>query len=146
MFLTKPFPLWLQNLNTIVGFLGFFITIQTLRTTYSVKKQLGDKYEIQKFNQNFNQIIAQIDSHLSSIQQDQIYVNDRSNFYTRKISNFVVNVESSYTFLPYRCTHQLNAIKRLASQQIVSSEDWNCIAEHFIKLKNFLEKEHSLHD
>ena len=142
MFLTKPFPLWVQNLSTIIGFIGFFITLLTLRTAYSVKKQLRGKHEVKKVNQNFDQIIAKIDSHISSIQQDQIYENDMANSYARKISFFVVDLESSYTFWPRKCTRQLKAIKRLISQKIVTPEDWNNIALHFIKLKNFLEKEH----
>lgn len=85
---THSVPLWLQYTGNIVGIIGFLISLKTLQTTCSVKKQLTDKYEVKKFNAEFDQIISKINSHINSIQQDQIYKNDAVNSYSQTLSNF----------------------------------------------------------
>lgn len=143
---THSVPLWLQYTGNIVGIIGFLISLKTLQTTCSVKKQLTDKYEVKKFNAEFDQIISKINSHINSIQQDQIYKNDAVNSYSQTLSNSIVDLESSYSFLPHECTSYLKSIKSAVKQPIITSERWNNIVENLIRLRNFLEKEHNSHE
>ena len=110
------------------------------------KETTHDKYEVKKFNAEFDQIISKINSHINSIQQDQIYKNDAVNSYSQTLSNFIVDLESSYSFLPHECTSYLKSIKSAVKQPIITSERWNNIAENLIRLRNFLEKEHNSHE
>lgn len=53
---THSVPLWLQYTGNIVGIIGFLISLKTLQTTCSVKKQLTDKYEVKKFNADLTKL------------------------------------------------------------------------------------------
>lgn len=132
-------PLWSQYLGLFISLLGFLLTIATFVTSLNVKKQLLKKSEKDLFRVEKDDMISKIDGFISSINEDQIFVNDKK--FHQSILQSLTNIETRFSFLSKSSRKKIEALQNTLRSPSLRDKDWMDIANDLIALKNFLDKE-----
>lgn len=129
-------PIFLQYISFVLGVLSFFLTAFTLKTTYSVKRELLYRNEQQQFLNDYDSINGRIGGFIMSLQKQNI-----TDSLLKDIRFFMVDLETKYTFFPRKVKTDLHSIRVLSSASCITDENNVNIIAKLIRLKNNLEKE-----
>lgn len=129
-------PIFLQYISFVLGVLSFFLTAFTLKTTYSVKRELLYRNEQQQFLNDYDSINGRIGGFIMSLQKQNV-----TDSLLKDIRFFMVDLETKYTFFPRKVKTDLHSIRVLSSASCITDENNVNIIAKLIRLKNNLEKE-----
>lgn len=138
-------PFWIQCIDVGAGLIGFIITLITLLTTCSVKKQIIHNAEREIFKQEVAGVIGKVDGFINSINEDKIYVPDNNRSFKPALSQFLTDVKTRFTFLSKDSAKLLAVLHKKLDNPNLTENDWGIIAEQLIALKNTLQKEALYH-
>ena len=138
-------PEWLQYIDFSLGLIGFVITLLTLGTALSVKKQILQNAEYQIFKKEIRGVIGKIEGYINSINEDKIYSSDNNRSFKPELSQFLINLKTQFTFLSKDSQKVINVLHKKLESPNLTNNDWNTIAEQLITLKNMLQKEVLFH-
>lgn len=136
-------PGWVQCVDFVIGVVGFIITLITLKTAYSVRKQLIHNAELSDFRNSADDIIQRIDGYIASINEDKLYISDNDLTLKPTIIQFMVDIQTRFCFLSKSTQKPLKKILHQMNNPNMLPSDWNNIANQLIKLKNFIRKEYA---
>ncbi len=138
-------PEWLQYIDFSLGLIGFVITLCTLGTALSVKKQIIQRAEYRAFKQNLPIITGQIQGYIDSINEDAIYSSDSTRNFNASLSQFLIDLRTKFTFLSKASQKTINSVHKKLENPNLTDSDWNAIAEQLISLRNAIGKESQIH-
>ena len=135
-------PVWVQWFDFSIGILGFGLTIWTLLTARSVKKQFVYQSEYDDFKKESEKIRAMLQANICSIRDDNLYLADKNNSFRIKIRNQIFKIKSQYSFLSHRTQKFVGKILRLLdSTKELSDTDWRKVADNLNLLMDELQRE-----
>lgn len=139
-------PIWLQYIDFSMGVIGFFITLITLKTAYSVKKQLVHVAELSEFRNNIENLIQEIEGYIASINDDQLYTTDNAQTLNKALTQLLTDIQSRFSFLSKRTNRLIKGAFDLLKNPNMLPSDWSVLALQLIKIKNQLRKEHNSYE
>lgn len=134
-------PIELQYFDFGLSVIGFIITLWTLGTSLSVKKQLQQKFEQTSFQSSQQDILFQIEGFINSINEDHIYKTDNDKTFRPALSQFLMDIETRFTFLSRTTKNKIKSIRKKLHDPNPTTDTWTSIASDLIALKNYLNKE-----
>ena len=134
-------PEYIEWIGFFATIIGLIISIGTLVTSLSVKRQVQQKFERGSFQNNKRNIIDKIDGFVGSINQDYIYKSDSDKTFQPALSQFLVALDTDFTFLSKRTKKVITSLHKKINNPNISQNDWRKIAEDLIALRNSLKKE-----
>lgn len=134
-------PLTVQWISFFISVFSFVLSILTLKTTYSVKKQMIHNAEIADFKKNLPDNLNKIEGFINSIVEDGL----SNEAFSNEIQLFVTDLKTNYLFLSRSLKRILKKLDFKLSLHSLSSNDWQDIAKLLTALKNYLKKECSVH-
>lgn len=125
-------PTELQFIDFAIGIVGLILTIGTLATSLNLKKRLVKRVEIESFRNKKQDILNKIDGYIKSINEDKIFSNDDKQTFRTILTQFAIEIQSSYTFLSKNSKQKLKSIHDLLNKYPIY---WENVASELVALK-----------
>lgn len=134
-------PLYIEWIGFGATLISLFISIWTLITSLSVKKQVQQKFERNSLKSDILKIQSKIDGFVNSINQDYIFKSDNDRTFKPNLSQFLTGLSTDYTFLTHKSRRIINSLQKTLNNPNLTNDDWGKVANELITLKNNLKKE-----
>lgn len=135
---SNTMPTELQFIDFAIGIVGLILTIGTLATSLNLKKHLVKRVEIESFRNKKQDILNKIDGYINSINEDKIFSNDDKQTFRAILTQFAIEIQSSYTFLSKNSKQKLKSVHDLLNKYPIY---WENVASELVALKSYLQKE-----
>lgn len=134
-------PLYIEWIGFGATIISLFISIGTLITSLTVKKQVQQKFERNSLRNDILKIQNMLEGFVNSINQDYIFKSDNDRTFRPNLSQFLTELSTDFTFLKHKSRRIINYLQKTLNNPNLSNEDWGNVANKLIALKNNLKKE-----